>query len=290
MKIILISGINGFLGSHLAIKLSLNYKIIGLVSNAKNIYRIKNNNFEIYDSTDENIKKIFNENNIFSVIHGATIYRRTNDSITNLINTNILLPIQLFELASKYNVRIFFNTDSFFNNKTYNYSYLSEYTISKNQSLEWLKLLAINSSCKLVNMKIFHMYGEGDSLTKFIPQIISKINENISFIELTEGNQTRDFIYIDDVVNAYKIVLKSIDKLTEFQEFDVGTGQSTSIKGMVNLIKKITSCDTDLQFGKIPYRKGEIMESTANIFPLKKLGWNPSFPLEKGIKKMLKIN
>jgi len=288
MQIILVSGINGFLGSHLAIKLSSNYKIIGLVSNAKNIYRIKKYNFEIYNSTDENIKKIFNKNNIFSVIHAATIYRKTNDSITNLINTNVLLPIRLFELASKYNVSVFFNTDSFFNNKTYNYSYLSEYTISKNQSLEWLKLLSINSSCKLVNMKIFHMYGEGDSLTKFIPQIISKIRENTSFIELTKGNQTRDFIYIDDVVNAYKIILKNIDKLKEFQEFDVGTGQSTSIKGMVNLIKKITSSGTDLQFGKLPYRKGEVMESTADIFTLKKMGWSPGFSIEEGIKKMLK--
>ena len=130
MKIIIITGINGFLGSHLAKNLSKEYKIIGLVNNVDRIHRIKDNLFMLYSSITE-IETVFKENNVFAIIHAATIYRRENGLINELINTNVLLPIKLYELGNRYNVNYFLNIDSFFNDSKYKYNYLSEYTLSK---------------------------------------------------------------------------------------------------------------------------------------------------------------
>ena len=155
-KKILITGINGFLGSHMAKHLKSNFEVIGLEYSLENLHRIASENFKVYSTNDTILDNIFKENDFYAVIHVATVYKRESEPIFDLLNTNINLPVQLLELSGKYKVNLFLNTDSFFNDKKHQYSYLSEYTQSKNDALEWLKTLNARGSCKLVNMKIFH--------------------------------------------------------------------------------------------------------------------------------------
>jgi len=283
MKTVLITGVNGFLGSHLASTLNKDFEVIGLVRDAKNIYRIKNLSIKIYSSKDL-LENIFIENKIFAVIHTATVYKQKDDSSVSLLKTNVELPLTLAELISKYNAKVFLNTDSFFNNTSYSYSYLSEYTLTKKQSLDWLKLISNSKSFKLINMKIFHMYGDNDSESKFVPNLISEIKNNVNEIRMTEGNQTRDFIYIKDVVAAYRKVLLSVDNIEDYQEYHIGTGLSTSIKNFTNTVKTILNSKSKILFGAIPYRTGEIMESKAENANLTSLGWKPEYSLERGLK------
>ena len=142
METLLITGINGFLGSHLAKNLQEKYNIVGLESSTKNLFRLNDNNFKVY-SASNGYEEIFKENKIFAILHTAVIYSTENVEVKNLINTNILLPVTLLEIANKYGCELFINTDSFFNNKNYNYSYLSEYALSKRQVIEWLTLLKV---------------------------------------------------------------------------------------------------------------------------------------------------
>lgn len=288
-KKILISGINGFLGSHLAKHLSPKFEIIGLEYSLANLHRIQKDNYKVYSTENNSLKSIFVENNLFAVINVATVYRIQNEPLLNLLNTNINLPVQLLELSNKNNVEIFLNTDSFFNNPKYSYSYLSDYTLSKRHSLEWIQLLAKSSSCKVVNMKIFHMYGENDSPQKFISSIIKKIKKNVSIIDLTPGLQTRDFIYVKDVVAAFEHVVNSIECLNQYQDFDIGTGKSHTIKELTNLIKEVTNSSTMLNFGGLPYRDGEIMESKVENFGLNKIGWKSNYSLKEAITKVISV-
>ena len=73
-KSILITGINGFLGSHLAKQLSNDYEIIGLVNSTDNLYRIEDYSFKIYDS-QMSIGTIFKKNNIFGIFTRKLIFR-----------------------------------------------------------------------------------------------------------------------------------------------------------------------------------------------------------------------
>jgi CDP-paratose synthetase len=284
---ILITGINGFLGSHLAKSLKDRFEIIGLANSTDNLYRLDGESFKIYSSKKDLLETIFLENKIFSILHVATVYNRQDETILPLLKANILLPIQLMELAIKYNVSIFINSDTFFNNKKYSYSYLPEYILSKKNSLEWIRTLGANSNCKVINMKIFHMYGSNDSENKFIPLIIDKIKKNTKNIDMTSGIQTRDFVYIKDVVTAFDVVLKSWDNLLNYEDFEIGSGISHSVKYLAEIIKKITNSNSELNFGAIAQRKGEIMESHVEKFNLQKYGWMPKFSLEKGLKDYL---
>ena len=286
-KKILITGINGFLGSHLAKHLKSNFEIIGLEYSLANLHRIESDNFKVYSANENSLESIFEENNLYAVLHVATVYRKKNEPIFDLLNVNINLPVQLLELSNKNNVSIFLNTDSFFNNSKYSYSYLPDYTLSKKHSLEWLELLSGSSSCKVVNMKVFHMYGEEDSPSKFIPFIINKIKSNESNLDLTPGLQIRDFIYVKDVVSAFEHVISSFYNLIQYQEFQVGTGSSCTIKDLVIAIKDITNSSTTLNFGGLAYRDGEIMESKVEDFGLKKIGWHSKYTLNEGLKKCI---
>lgn len=290
MKKILITGINGFLGSHLAKHLKKNFEIVGLEHQLDNLYRICDESFKVYQSDESIIEKIFESQKIYAVVHVATRYRRQSDPILNLLDTNINLPVRLLELSSKHDVKMFVNTDSFFNNRLYNYSYLADYTLSKKHSLEWIKLFSKHINCKVVNMKVFHMFGDNDNDEKFIPFIIKKLQNNEVFIELTQGEQTRDFIYVKDVITAFEKVLLNGDQIKQYQEFEVGFGKSYTIKQLVEMIKKVTKSKTVLKFGSLPYRDGEIMESSVSNFDLIKLGWSPKYSLKDAIKDLINTN
>ncbi len=287
-KKILITGINGFLGSHLAKHLKVNFEVIGLEYSLENLHRISDENFKVYSTNESPLELVFKENNFYAVVHVATVYRRQNEPIFDLLNTNINLPVQLLELSGKYNVNLFLNTDSFFNNPKYSYSYLSDYTLSKKHTVEWVKLLASSSTCKVANMKVFHMFGENDAPGKFIPFLIDKIKNNEPTLDLTPGTQTRDFIYVKDVVGAFEYVMNAFSDLESYQEFEIGTGVSYSVKELAVLIKQITSSNTKLNFGGISFRDGEIMESNVTNFKLQEMGWKPLHSLKLGIESCLK--
>lgn len=287
MQTILITGINGFLGSNLLNRLEGKYTIIGLEYSKKNIPKIKNRNIKIYYSIDYNLEAIFLEQHVDFIIHAATIYRRTEEPINNLIETNILLPIKLYELANSYDVKAFINIDSFFSKVKGEYSYLTEYTLSKRHVLEWLKTLTKNT--KLMNVVIYHMYGPFDNSDKFIPFIINKLVNNEDSIDLTSGKQKRDFIYIDDVTSAFEVIIKSVKENSEtFVEYEVGTGKSTSIKEFVQLVKKATNSNTKLNFNRLPTRKNEILNSQAKIKQLANIGWKVNYNLLDGLTKLIK--
>jgi CDP-paratose synthetase len=286
-KKILITGINGFLGSHLAKHLKSNFEVVGLEYSLENLHRISDENFKVYSTNESPLEVVFKENDFYAVVHVATVYRRQDEPIFDLLNTNINLPVQLLELSGKYNVELFLNTDSFFNNPKYSYSYLSDYTLSKKHSLEWVKLLASSSTCKVANMKVFHMFGENDAPGKFIPFLIDKIKNNEPTLDLTPGTQTRDFIYVKDVVRAFEYVINAFSDLESYQELEIGTGKSDTVKELALLIKEITSSNTVLNFGGIPFRDGEIMESKVENFKLQEIGWRAAFTLKQGIEKCI---
>lgn len=288
-KTILLTGATGFLGSHLLAKFLDNcFDVVILKRSFSNVDRIKKYipHIKSYDIDKIELDTVFKENKIDIVVHTATNYGR-NSSITELLNANLMFPILLLERAIKYGVSAFINTDTFFAKKSTNYDYLSSYSTSKRNLQIWLRYFS--KDIKVINMVLEHIYGENDSDTKFVMQMIKNIAFNfVENISLTSGEQKRDFIYIDDVSNAYISVIKNISFLSEnYNELEVGLGKTVSIYDFVTAIKEIANSNTTLNFGAIPYRNNEIMESVANNKILCLLGWTPKYSYKDGIKTMI---
>ncbi|MFC1566329.1 NAD-dependent epimerase/dehydratase family protein [bacterium] len=287
MKTILLTGATSFIGSHLLRSLIKEYNVVILKRSFSHTKRIEDllDKVKYYDIDKVELDLIFVENKIDTIIHVATNYGR--NGIKPVILSNILLPLELLELAQKHNTKYFISTDSFYNTGTITYDYLTSYALSKKHMFEWLKLSS--KDITIVNMKLEHVYGSGDNHMKFVSGMITKLSNNEPEIALTFGEQKRDFVYIDDVVKAYMLVLSNLDRLIyNFSEFEIGTGQFTTIKDFVTTIHTITNSKSKLLFGKHEYRKNEIMESKADVEPLFRfVNWKPNTSIEEGLNKTI---
>jgi len=280
-KKMLITGATGFLGSCLARRFVDYYNVVIIKRSFSDIRRIKDiyDDLIVYDIDKIKLNQIFYENKIDIIVHTATSYGRRKESLEQIVSTNVLFPLKLLELGILYKVNQFVNTD------TAAVSNLNPYALSKNHFLDWLKIKS--TDIDVVNIKLEHFYGPNDDKSKFITYLIKKMILNET-IDLTSGMQKRDFIYIDDVVNAYFIILKSNTIKDNYIEFELGSGNQISIKDIVIKIHELVKSKSRLNFGAISYRNNEIMTSNSDISKLIDLGWKPMVSLTDGLLTTIK--
>ena len=285
---IFISGANGFLGSNL-VKFFIDngHEVIVLIRKTSNLYRINQylERCTVYTLEEVDFDIIFKKHKVDVVINTVTNYGRNSDSASSVIDANLLLGLKLLENSIDNSVKLFINTDTILDKN------LNAYTLSKKQLVEWMLFLS-NSRTKIVNIKIEHMYGPFDDENKFIYWLISQLKMNVNTINLTTGIQKRDFIYIDDIVSAYDIIIKHMGNLPNYEEFELGTENSREIKYFIDIIyTKLLNdyrIDTKLNFGAIPYRKNENMNIQVDTSKIKSLGWKYKVEFNEGIKEVLK--
>ena len=280
------TGGTGFLGSNLINKWIKNkkYKLFILHRSKSNFERIPEENLKkIYKiNIDHNeLNDIFKKKRIDAVVHCATNYGLKKKNISEIIQPNLILPMKLLDVAKNNKVRVFLNTDSVLNKN------ISNYTLSKYHFAEWLKLFSKDFYC--CNIKIEHFFGPKDDESKFVIHIIKSFLKEIKFINLTKGNQKRDFIFINDVVSAIdKILNFSLKQKKGHDVFEIGSGHNISIKKIVLMIKKLcNNKKTILNFGKIKMRKNELLKVKLNLKKLKNLNWKTKYKLEESLKKTI---
>lgn len=288
MKVI-ITGATGFLGSHLVKTfLQKGHEVIIFKRSCSKIDRLEDTITQLhaYDVDRCSITQPFAaHNNLDVVIHAATSYGR-KENVSEVFEANTVFPLKLLETAVAFNVPVFINTDTF-QNKHGNYNYLRSYAISKKHFAEWGREFALSQLIHFINMRLEHLYGTGDSETKFTEYIINDCLHDAAEIKLTPGRQRRDFVYIDDVVAAFLAVAEKAMSGGWHQEYEVGTGKAVTIRKFAETVRCLTGAKTVLNFGALPYRENEIMKSQADIKPLKNIGWLPKVNLQEGILKII---
>lgn len=287
---ILIAGSTGFLGSYLLESFIQNgYKIIVLKRSTSNVYRIEEylNQIVLYDIDKTELSDIFENHLIDIVVNTVTNYGRQDTKISSIVDTNLIFSLKLLEESVNNNVKAFINTDTLLERN------INTYALSKAQLVDWIQFLSTKNT-KMINVKMEHMYGPQDDKNKFIYWLINQLKHNVEKIDLTSGVQKRDFIYIDDIVSAYEIIIKNIGRFSNYEEFELGSGNSIEVKEFIKQIVKELNVNqtitTKLNFGAIAYRANENMNMESNIVKLQNLGWKPQVSIEDGIKKIIKEN
>lgn len=268
MKTIILTGGTGYLGRHLSSALETERYHVLCLRRA---------------FSDEQAEALFTHQPVFAVIHLATCYGRNGESMAELTEGNLLFPLKVLHLAIKHKVKAFLNTDTILTR------FLNPYALSKAQFAEWLKLSADNITA--VNIRLDHFYGPFDTPNKFIAFLFKSFRENVPELNLTEGAQTRDFTYIDDVVSAYLSILKHSDEFPrgKVTAFEVGTNRKTSIKDLVLLVQRTCgNTATRLNFGALPYRKNEQLDYDLDTTALESLGWKAEVSLEQGLCNIMR--
>lgn len=162
----------------------------------------------------------------------------------------------------------------------------SIYGISKISQEQIISLMCKTLGISYIGLRYQNVYGPGQSLSNPYTGILSIfstriLNENeINIFE--DGLESRDFVYIDDVVDA---TIKAIEYDSEINEiFNVGSGISTSVLDVSKELKKLYNKETPINItGK--YRLGDIRHNLADLSKIKStLGWNPKTSFSNGLK------
>ena len=300
MKVIVTGGA-GFIGSHLTEKLLKNKNIKKVIvidhlldGSKKNLINVlKNKKFQLIKENICNfdkIEKYFKQAKY--VFHLAAIA----DIVPSIVNpkeytdSNINGTINILESVRKHNIDkiIYAASSSCYGitkkvriKENYKISTMYPYAFSKYTAeqaiIHWSNVYNI----KFISLRLFNVYGPRSRTTGAYGAVMGVfLKQKLSNKPLTivgDGKQTRDFVNVDDVANAFvKAAFSKVNKGI----FNVGTNKPQSINYLANLIK-----------GKkiyIPKRPGEPRYSCASISRIKKeLNWQPKISFEKGIKELI---
>jgi|TARA_B110000211_G_scaffold213031_1_gene253144 UDP-glucose 4-epimerase len=162
---------------------------------------------------------------------------------------------------------------------------ISNYAKAKYASTKFLLDLYAKYSFPTTVLRLYQVYGPGQDFNRFIPLIIKGCLSNKKF-PCSNGDQYRDFIYIDDVVEAIIKILKS--NSVNGKILNIGSGKCTQIKKIIKKIQTFVKQGLP-QFGKIKLRKEENYKTFPSIKKAKiLLNWKPKISFDEGLLKTIK--
>jgi UDP-glucose 4-epimerase len=133
-----------------------------------------------------------------------------------------------------------------------------------------------------ISLRYFNVYGprqRADSqYSAVIPRFVARLSHNLSPIIFGDGNQTRDFTFVADVVRANILAAE----YARSGVYNIGAGQQTSINELARHIADILGKDIHPEF--LEQRLGDVRDSFASVEAAKSFGYSPKYSLQQGLK------
>lgn len=300
-KKVLVTGASGFVGACITRRLlKENYEVHIVAREKSDLWRLQDviSNLQIHNTdlmNDEEVTRLADSTSIDIIYHLATYggyHYQTN--LDNTINTNLIGTWNLFREFSKKGIEMFINTSS---SSEYGEKFEpmredmkvepnNMYGATKASATILCSTYAKVTKTPLVTLRLFSPYGYYDAQTRLIPTVISSCLLGKE-IKLAQKDSKRDYIFIDDVVEAYL----SVSKLSSLygEVFNVGSGIQYTVEQIVNTINNLTSKDIKLEWGNNfnrQYEPGIWVSDNKKVE--NKLNWEPNIGIEDGLKATIK--
>lgn len=293
---VLVTGGAGFIGSHIADALLNQGHEVHIVDNLSSGFEQNVNNkatFHKMDVRDDAINELFEKEHFEVLVHQAAQMdvRRSVSDPTFDADNNILGLLNLMEAGRKNGLKkvLFASTGGAIygdpvripQDEDHPLMPASPYGISKLASEHYLRFYEETYDIKWVALRYANVYGprqnphgEAGVIAIFAERMLDNLEAFIN----GSGKQTRDYVYVKDVVSAN---LKAIE-LNQSGIFNVGTGKETTVVTLFRSIKQLTGTKTEEQYK--PAKAGEQMRSVLDTSKIEQeLGWTCHYDLKVGL-------
>lgn len=309
-KTVLVTGCAGFIGSNLSEALvEKGFQVVGLdnlmTGYRKNIAHLEEKeNFTFLEGDIRDrafLETIFDEHQITHVSHQAargSVPKSVEDPILSN-DINVTGTLNLLWIAKEHQVErfvcaisssVYGDTPTLPKVETMPYNALSPYAITKATKEMYCKAFYTLYGLPTIGLRYFNVYGRrqdpnGD-YAAVIPRWITKALRNEDLPINGDGKQTRDFTYIDDVVEANILALETPNTEAFGKGMNIGYSGRENITELAQSILKLTNADAKIVYS--PARKGDIRDSFADITLAETiLNYKPQVSLTEGIQKTI---
>lgn len=294
MKKYLITGGAGFIGSHIAEELSKNGHHVIVFDNLRTGFKKNLEGLDVEfingDIRDKNLLSKYAQK-VTAIFHLAALVS-VPESLTNIsecIDINTLGTINVLEAAKSYD-----GCKVVLSSSAANYGDdpvlpkkesmipkpMTPYAISKLDGEYYLDMYQKQWQIPTVSLRYFNVFGSrqnpDSAYAAAVPIFINKALRNEPITIYGDGNQTRDFIYVKDIVRANIFASEKGDSI-----YNVALGHSTSIIGLAKKIIEITNSKSPIVF--FEERTGDIKHSTADPSKFQQLGFKPLYSLDQAL-------
>ena len=297
MDYILVTGGTGFIGSHLVERLLMqNYNVILLKRSFSDTWRIEHlfdkfsDQLLIIDIDLINLEEIFSKYSIEGVFHLATYYNKnpTFEEIVPMGESNIIFPLEVLNLAVKYNIGYFINTGTFMEYTLGEEQLISSYDLNpkifyastKISFEDIVKYFESNYDIHAATLKIYSPYGDKDDVNKIIPYLINNLLDNQE-VSINNPNNRLNLVYVDDIVSAFIKLKDNILKFDKYESFDVARDVSYSLNDIYKFI------ETFIKKDEIVNINGLTTHNMPDVKYNEKISWIPKLSIEDGLKKTI---
>ncbi len=299
-KVVLVSGANGFIGRHFVHSLLQQQDAVivatDITSSPAPMYRETNPrlNYVAGDITDPGFIKQLSESHRYDhIVHFAAMLGSGGDSSARVrqYRVNTMPVFHLCEIARAHDAHILFpSTGLVYDNRAHAPFKEDEtpcrpsnfYAMTKKTAEEMILHYAGTYGIQYTIFRPAVVYGPGQRGAMFIPQMMESLVQRTSF-DMTAGEQKRDFIFVDDFVNALQ---KAIYAPFQAQGvFNVSSIQAVSMQEVVATAYKVSGLSGLVNVGALEYRPNETWNYCLDNTKLRtQLQWKPWTALENGIR------
>lgn len=277
MHKVLITGITGFLGSHIAENLVSNdIAVIGLKRKGSNIWRCQDfaNKIHWVDIDDEGLfKEELKRHSFDTIIHGAWIGVESNDRDNWIVQSkNIPFLVELLDVAKEVGTEkfIFLGSQAEYGNIDGKISEedktqaLNAYGSIKLACLEIVMTFCNTNDINWIWLRLFSLFGERENKNWLIPSLIqSMVNKNQ--MDFTPGEQKYAYLYVKDfALLMNKLLVMSIQSGI----YNISSNKTRTIKSLIEDIRNSVNPNFVLNFGALKYRNNQSMHMEGDILKL----------------------
>ncbi len=295
----LITGIAGFIGSHLAERIhSMGLEVLGLdnFSNGyiENVSTLeKSKRFELTKGDILDIKGLSKVSKgvdmIFHFAAQSSVPKSTEDPVRDF-EINVQGMLNVLECARKAGVKavIFASSSTVYGDaalptpEDHPFLPISNYGASKAAAEAYCSSYCSLYGLKTASLRYYNIFGPR-SRKGVMFDLLKKIQKDRKRLEvLGTGDQRKDYLYIDDAIDATLLVAEKGELAGE--AYNVGSGESYSVKELVKKLLEILGlAGKTKQFYTGFSWHGDVQKTRANISKLRKLGWSPKIRFDQGV-------